>query len=57
MAKYIIEAISTQWFEVEVEAEDELDAYAELDDWNADDFEPFNTNATWEFNVITKENK
>lgn len=56
MPKYTIEAVRTHWYEVEVEAPDELSAYAELDDWISDDFEPFETGATWEFNAIIKEN-
>ena len=52
MPKYTIEAKSTKWFEVEVEAEDELSAYAKLDDWISDDFEEFETGGVWEFNVI-----
>jgi hypothetical protein len=55
MPKYTIEAISTKWFEVEVEAEDELSAYAKLDDWISDDFEEFETGGQWEFNVIEPE--
>jgi len=54
MAKFIVEAIRTQWFEVEIEAEDEVSAYAELDEWMADDFEDFETNTQWEFGVIEK---
>jgi hypothetical protein len=52
MTKYVIEAKSTKWFEVEVEAEDELSAYAQLDDWISDDFEEFETGGLWEFEVI-----
>jgi len=57
MPKYIIEATRTHWYSVEVDAVDELSAYAELDDWISDDFEPFETNAQWEFNATTKENE
>lgn len=51
MAKYIVEAIRTIWYEVEIEAEDEVSAYAELDEWIADDFEEFETNGQWEFEI------
>jgi len=56
MTKYIIQAVRTHWYEVEVDAVDELSAYAELDDWISDDFEPFETDAQWEFSATTKEN-
>lgn len=52
MPKYIIEATRTHWYSVEVDAVDELSAYAELDDWISDDFEDFETNAQWEFEVV-----
>lgn len=55
MAKFRIEATRTIWYEVEVEAEDEVGAYAELDDWIADDFEDFETTGQWEFNIIEEE--
>ena len=55
MNKYIIEATRTIWYEVEVEADDEVSAYAELDDWISDDFENFETAGQWEFNIIEKE--
>jgi hypothetical protein len=56
MPKFKIEAKSTKWFEVEVEAEDELSAYAQLDDWISDDFEEFETGGVWEFETIEEEN-
>jgi hypothetical protein len=55
MRKFKIEAKRTIWYEVEVEAEDEVGAYAELDDWMADDFEDFETNGCWEFEIIEEE--
>jgi hypothetical protein len=55
MTKFKIEAKSTKWFEVEVEAEDELSAYAQLDDWISDDFEEFETGGVWEFEIIEEE--
>lgn len=51
MAKFIVEAIRTIWYEVEIEAEDEVGAYAELDEWISDDFEDFETNGSWEFEI------
>jgi hypothetical protein len=51
MPKYKIQATRTQWYEIEVEASDEEAAYHELDDWVSDDFEDFQVNAQWEFDV------
>jgi hypothetical protein len=56
MPKFKIEAKRTTWYEVEVEAEDEASAYAELDDWIIDDFENYETAGSWEFEVIEEEN-
>jgi hypothetical protein len=55
MAKYIVDAIRTHYYTVELEAEDELDALSQLDDWETDDFEPYQTNAMWEFDTNEKE--
>lgn len=52
MPRFIIEATRIHNYEVEVEAEDELSAHAQLDDWIADDFEDFEVGASWEFNAI-----
>ena len=51
MPKYVIEAKSTRLFEIEVEADSELDAYAQLDSWEADDFEPYAVDGMWEFDA------
>jgi hypothetical protein len=56
MPKYKIEALRKTWYEVTVEAEDEVSAYAELDDWIADDFEDFETNGSWEFEIVGEDN-
>ena len=55
MPKFIIEATRTHWYTVEVEAEDEDAAYHELDDWISDDFEPYETNAQWDFEITEME--
>lgn len=55
MTKYVIEATRTHYYTVEVEAENELDAMSRLDDWIADDFEPYQTSANWEFDINEKE--
>lgn len=56
MPMFTIEATRTHWYEVEVEALNEEDAYRQLDEWIADDFEEYETNAQWEFNITEKEN-
>jgi hypothetical protein len=48
MAKFIVKATSTKVYEVEVEAEDEMDAIKQLDDWISDDFEEYQVDAKWE---------
>jgi hypothetical protein len=52
MSKFKIEAKRTIWYEIEINADDELDALAELDEWIADDFEDYETNGSWEFEVV-----
>jgi hypothetical protein len=55
MSKFKIEAKRTIWYEVEIDADDELDALAELDEWIADDFEDYETNGSWEFEVVKED--
>ena len=52
MPKFTIDATRTHWYTIEVEAEDEEDAYDKLNDWISDDFEPYETNAEWKFGVF-----
>ena len=49
MAVWVVKAVRLQEFEVEVEAEDESEAYEAVDGWVADDFEPFATYGEWQF--------
>jgi hypothetical protein len=56
MAKYKVTATRTHWYEVEVEADSEMDAIKSLDDWIADDFEDYETNAQWDFEADKEEN-
>lgn len=49
MEKFTVRATSTKYYEVEVEAKDEADAIAQLDDWISDDFEEFQVGAKWDF--------
>lgn len=52
MAKFRIEATRIHWYEVEIEAVDEAAALNEINDWIADDFEEYETNAQWDFDVM-----
>jgi hypothetical protein len=47
MPKYIVNAVLTKTYEIEVEAADAASAIATLDDWIADDFEDYETSAQW----------
>jgi hypothetical protein len=49
MTKMIVRATLTKHYEVEVEAEDGMDAIKKLDDWIADDFEDYEVGARWDF--------
>lgn len=49
MEKFTVKATLTKYYEVEVEAIDEEDAIAKLDDWIADDFEDYEIGAKWDF--------
>jgi phosphotransferase system HPr-like phosphotransfer protein len=50
MAKFIVRATLTKDYEIEVEAEDEMDAIKSLDDWMEDDFtEEYEVGARWDF--------
>lgn len=50
MAKFKVIATRTHVYEVEVDnVKDEYEAYQSLDDWISDDFEPYETDAKWEF--------
>lgn len=51
MATYKVKATLTKEFEIEVEADDESDAVAQLDEWIADDFVGHETYARWDLEV------
>ena len=51
MAVWTVKAVRQHQYEVEVEAEDMEAALRSLDDWIADDFEPFEVSAHWELEV------
>lgn len=48
MLKYTVTATLTRNYEVEVHANDPAQAIEKLDDWMAEDFEPFEVTAKWE---------
>jgi hypothetical protein len=48
MTKILVRATSIKVYEVEVEAKDEEDAIAQLDDWISDDFEEYQVDASWQ---------
>jgi len=49
MAKYTVRATLTRYYEIEVNATDPQNAIEQLNDWTADDFEDFETDAKWDF--------
>ena len=54
MPKFIIYATKTIEYEVPIEADDENDAYDEIYEWISDDFDAYQTNASWEFQAVEK---
>jgi hypothetical protein len=52
MNKYLVTATLQVEYEVPVIAEDEEQALATLDDWIADDFKDYQTDAVWSLGVI-----
>ena len=48
MTKHTVRATLTREYEIEVDAKDPASAIEKLDDWIADDFEPFEVNGKWE---------
>lgn len=51
MPKYAIYATRTNWYKVEVEATNKDQAYKQVEDWVSDDFEDYQTQAEWYFDV------
>ena len=52
MSKFIIVATLEVGYEVPIEAEDEQSALAMLDEWIDQDFEPYQKDACWNFDVL-----
>jgi hypothetical protein len=51
MNKYLVTAVRTTVYQVTVEATDEQDAHASVEDWIDDDFQPFITDNKWYIDV------
>jgi hypothetical protein len=49
MPKIEIQATSTKFYTVIIEAQDEEEAIELVRDWHSDDFEPYETNAKWDW--------
>jgi len=47
MASYVVTAVRTTTYEVEVNADSPASAIEKLDDWISDDFEPFEVAGHW----------
>jgi hypothetical protein len=52
LSTYTITATLTKTYEIKVLAKDPQNAIDQLDEWISDDFEEFETSATWEFKAI-----
>ena len=55
MTKYLITAVRTSVFEVEVEADSEYEAHESLNEWIADDFDPYAQSHKWDFEIEENE--
>lgn len=55
MTKYLITAVLQVEYEIEVEATNEDEAQASLNEWIDDDFKPYQTNAVWDFEIQENE--
>lgn len=51
MPKYYLTAIRTTTYEVSLEADSLEEALKAVDDWIADDFEPYQTDNRWSINA------
>ena len=52
MGNYKVEAKRLYVYELVIQADSEAEAYAKLDEWTADDFTDYETNAVWDFDVF-----
>lgn len=50
--KFTIEATRIHYYTVEIEADNEDEALEEVRSWISDDFEDYETNAEWDFEVV-----
>lgn len=53
--KYRITAIQTNVFEIEVEADNQQEAYESLNEWIEDDFDQHRTQSSWDFDIEENE--
>lgn len=52
MPKYKIEAALTRTYELELSGDDEFEAWEKTHDWISDDFDIYQTDAKWDWNVL-----
>jgi len=52
MPKFTIEAERIHWYTVEIEAPNEEAALDEVRGWISDDFDEYETNAQWTFDLV-----
>lgn len=55
MPKYLVVASRSTEYQIEVEADNEESALEALDEWIADDFEPYTKHNQWDFEVQENE--
>lgn len=51
MAKFIVKATLTKEYEIDVDAEDAMDAIKMLDGWDAEYFEEYEVASRWNFSA------
>jgi hypothetical protein len=52
MPKYKIEATLKRTYELELEGADQFQAWEKTHDWISDDFDDYQTDAVWDWEVI-----
>lgn len=57
MPKYYLTAVRTTVYEVSLEADSLEDALESVDDWIADDFEPYQTSNHWSIDADEDEDE
>lgn len=54
MPKYKIQATLTRTYELTLDGDNELKAWEQTYDWISDDFDEYETDAVWDWNVLEK---